>query len=120
MKDSNYSFSDGLLGMIREERGGVRVFDWNKAAEIIRDRKPTLAEAGLEGDWAYTGGVIYEDGEIIKDSYTYLASDWAVPTLVLNDEESVECWVYMDESDFNHDTKWPECAITILNSSKGE
>ena len=37
----------------------VMVFDWDKAAEIIKKRKPTYAAAGLRQDWENTGGLIY-------------------------------------------------------------
>ncbi len=43
-----------------------KVFDWKKAAEIIRDEKPNRASAGLAGDWEYTGGDIYRDGKMSR------------------------------------------------------
>ena len=33
----------------------LMVFDWDKAAELLRGRNPSYAEAGLKGDWEYTG-----------------------------------------------------------------
>lgn len=66
-------------------RGKERmVFDWNKAAELIRERKPIEASAGLREDWEYTGGIIYKKGVPVTDSYTYLSSTWAVPELKLD------------------------------------
>ena len=29
----------------------VMVFDWNKAARIIKEQNPKIASAGLSGDW---------------------------------------------------------------------
>lgn len=54
----------------------LMVFDWKKAAEIIRDERPSEVEAGLAGDWGRTGGVIFSGGRIVDDSYTYLASGY--------------------------------------------
>lgn len=90
------------------------VFDWDKAAALIAERKPREAGAGLSGDWEYTGGQIYADGKPITDEYTYLASTWAPPELSL-DGEMVECWKWAAETpDWNSDTKWPESARAIL------
>lgn len=36
----------------------VMVFDWDKAAQIIKERGATEASAGLESDWEWTGGDI--------------------------------------------------------------
>lgn len=95
-----------------------RVFDWDKAAELIRERKPKQAGAGLSGDWEWTGGTIFEDGKPVTDSYTYLESNWATPELEL-DGETIDCWRYVDETDgWNADTKWPESALKILEAVK--
>ena len=92
----------------------LMVFDWNKAAEIIKDRKPKVAFAGLCGDWEYTGGIIYEDGKIITDSYTYLASTWAIPELDV-DGEIISCYKMKHEVPrWDSDTKWPVSARKIL------
>lgn len=92
----------------------LMVFDWNKAAEIIKDRKPKVASAGLCGDWEYTGGIIYEDGKIVTDSYTYLASTWAIPELDV-DGETISCYKMQHEVPrWGSDTKWPVSARKIL------
>ena len=91
----------------------IRVFDWHKAAELIRDRKPEHASAGLAGDWEWTGGTIYRGGKPVTDDYTYLASNWAIPMLDIDFEE-IECWTYADESGWDSKTKWPQSAIDIL------
>lgn len=49
------------FAMGEANRGKERmVFDWDKAAEIIRDRKPKWAIAGLQRDMEWTSGMIYE------------------------------------------------------------
>ena len=93
-----------------------RVFDWDKAARIIREKQPREASAGLRDDWEWTGGTIYEDGHPVRDDYTYLASNWAIPELTL-DGETMECWTWEDETKWDADTKWPKSALKIL---KGE
>lgn len=95
-----------------------RVFDWDTAARIIRERKPEEASAGLAGDWEYTGGAIYRDGKPVPkgDTYTYLASNWAGPELML-DGELQDCWRYVDECGWDEHTYWPESALAILNEA---
>ena len=85
----------------------LKVFDWIKAAEIIRDEKPTNVSAGLADDWEYTGGKIYLEGNIVEDDYTYLASTWATPQICV-DGEYRDCFVMEAE------TKWPDEAKAIL------
>jgi hypothetical protein len=92
-----------------------RVFDWNKAAEMIRDHKPNVAVAGLQNDMEYTGGEIITDGKPNIEDYTYLASNWATPVLVLDNGSEIDCWMYEDESPgWDAHTKWPESALKIL------
>ena len=91
------------------------VFDWDKAAEIIRERKPRWAEAGLKGDFENTGGLIYDEGHPVTDDYTYLASTWARPVIRLGecedaDEyyEDIPCFKMQHEvPEWNDKTKWP-------------
>jgi hypothetical protein len=97
-----------------------KVFDWNKAAELIRDRRPEVASAGLSGDWEYTGGTIYQNGAPDNDSYTYLASVWATPELDL-DGDVVPCFVMEDAvpAEWGDDfagIKWPKSALAILEA----
>ena len=90
------------------------VFDWNKAARIIKERKPKLAEAGLRDDWEWTGGTIYKDGKPIKNDYTFLASTWAVPELKV-DGEIIECYKMQSEvPEWGSESKWPMSSISIL------
>lgn len=90
------------------------VFDWDKAARIIAERKPMIAEAGLRNDWEWTGGTIYKNGKPVHDDYTYLASTWATPELNIG-SEIIDCYVMKSETEWDSDTKWPESALAILN-----
>ena len=95
----------------------LMVFDWDRAARLIRERKPECASAGLRSDWEYTGGTIYEDGKPVMDDYTYLASTWAVPELDM-DGEIVECYRMQHEvPQWDENTKWPYSALTILSEA---
>lgn len=90
------------------------VFDWDKAARLIKERNARSASAGLRNDWEWTGGTIFVDGKPDKESYTYLASTWATPELLI-DGETIDCWRYANETpDWNHETKWPESALALL------
>ena len=106
----------GAFMMGEANRGKERmVFDWDKAARLIAEKKPHRAWAGLRGDFCNTGGMIYEDGELESDPFLYLASTWATPELDL-DEESVECYRMESETPgWNECTVWPESARNILN-----
>ncbi len=96
----------------------TKVFDWHKAARIIRERSPRNASAGLAADWEYTGGTIYVDGDPVKGSGCYLASIWATPQLDI-DDEIIDCWI-LDTPETNPEawdasTEWPDSALTILS-----
>jgi hypothetical protein len=96
----------------------LMVFDWEKAARLIVERKPEVASAGLCSDWKWTGGEIWRDGVPVTDSYTYLASTWAVPELDL-DGDVVECFRMESECPtWNSDTKWPESALAIVRGEE--
>lgn len=93
------------------------VFDWDKAAEIIKDKKPATACAGLRDDWEWTGGVIYTDDEPVFDDYTYLQSNWATPELEI-DGTIIECYRFKSEvPEWDESTKWPESSLKILNGA---
>ncbi len=116
----NDAYAKAMAMAARADRAAAagarhKVFDWDKAAELIRLRKPKSVEAGLTEDWSYTGGTIYEDGRVVLDSYTYLKSNWATPVIVLDGEEA-ECWRYRDETEWDSHTKWPASALHILNT----
>lgn len=97
-----------------------KVFDWIKAAQIIRDRKPTEAVAGLSADMEWTAGTIYRDGKPVPsdESPTYLSSTWATPVLVLDDGEEIPCFLPKpDAPGWDSDTSWPPEAIAELTKS---
>ena len=95
----------------------LMVFDWDKAAGILAMRNPDEAVAGLQDDYEYTAGTIWRSGKPVMDEYTYLASTWAHPMLIIGDEE-IECWRYKSEApEWNSETKWPKSAIDIVKKA---
>ena len=95
------------------------VFDWAKAAKLIKEKNPQFVMAGLKDDWEWTGGEIFVDGEVIKNDYTYLQSTWAIPQIMI-DDEIIDCYVMSSERpEWNAETLWPEEALDIL-FGKGE
>lgn len=125
MKESNLSFAEGFLGIQSKAAAGrpQKKFDWDKAALIIKEKfsvNPDLvAEAGLQGDWDYTGGEIFRRGKPTNEDYTYLSSNWATPTLVLHytsdwDDDEIECYTEDTESRFDAESKWDEISLDIL------
>jgi len=96
----------------------LMVFDWDKAAQIIKEKGVDSASAGLSGDWEYTGGEILIEGKPISkdDTYVYLASTWATPELKI-DCEIIDCFKMQSETDgWDADTFWPESALKILTA----
>ena len=112
--DTMSAFANGQSG--RDNNDPMMVFDWDKAARLIKERRPKSASAGLRSDWEYTGGSIFENGKPVPkvDTYTFLSSIWATPELDL-DGDIVECFIIDENSDWNEHTYWPESALTILN-----
>ena len=94
----------------------MMVFDWDKAATIIKKEGYKEASAGLAGDWSWTGGEILKDGKPIpqEDTYTFLSSTWATPELEI-DGYIQDCYKMASETDgWNSATYWPDSAIAIL------
>lgn len=105
-----------MMRGIAEATGQMeKIFDWDKAAELIRTVKPTTAEAGLVEDFGCTGGIIYEDGEIVKDAYAHLSSIWATPGMYM-DDVWYDCYVTEDRNPkgWDCDTMWPQSAVRII------
>jgi hypothetical protein len=95
----------------------LKVFDWEKAARLIRERSPESVWAGLSGDWKWTGGKIYGDGRPVpkENTYTYLASTWATPEIDI-DGEVMGCFKMQSETPgWDSSTYWPKEALEIIN-----
>lgn len=129
MKQSILSFADGFTdgrGQRAKLAGKpMMTFDWDAAAQIIKDevtKHPDLvAEAGLQGDWAYTGGIIFQKGFATNEHYTYLSSNWAQPTLILSwdrsEQKEIPCCIKEEDSRFESDSKWDDISLQILGNN---
>ena len=112
--DSLSAFAMGQSNQHKEQK----VFDWDKAATLIKGSKARTASAGLSGDWEWTGGEILKDGKPIprEDTYVFLSSCWATPELELNGD-IIECYKMQSEvPDWDAHTYWPQSALDVLNS----
>lgn len=102
----------------------LMVFDWDKAARLIKESGCEEAAAGLQSDWEWTGGNIFTDGKPNFDDDTYLASTWAVPQLEIYKGEwskTVDCYKMQSETPgWGSDTKWPDSALAILGEGGAE
>lgn len=110
--DSFTAFAVGEANRGKE----TMVFDWDKAARIIKKRNAQTASAGLKGDWEWTGGEILRDGKPVpkEETYTYLASTWAIPELDV-DGKIIPCFKMKHElPEYDSDTYWPQSALNIL------
>jgi hypothetical protein len=92
----------------------LMVFDWVKAAKMIKEHGVKDAYAGLQSDWEYTGGIILDCGKIPTESCTYLASTWAIPEIEI-DGEKYDCYIMQpDRPDWDSGTFWPDEAKKIM------
>lgn len=107
------AFAMGMVNRGKEPK----VFDWHKAAQLIKESGYKDADAGLSEDWFWTGAAIFRNGEVIKEHNAYLSSTWATPVIRIDGVEH-ECWKMESETDgWNAHTSWMQSAIDIL---KGE
>lgn len=96
-----------------------KVFDWEKAAKLIKSFNPKEARAGLSRDWEWTGGPIFRDGKPVpaSDTYTFLASVWATPELDL-DGDIIDCWRPIEDMPgWDAHTYWPPEALAIIGAT---
>lgn len=111
----------------------MKTFDWHKAADILRERQPQEADAGLEEDWNWTAGCIWEGGKPRKKDKNrplggpYVVSSWATPVLRIHGENgehvTIPCFVDLDAPGVKdpgwsnrQDTMWPPSARRRLRS----
>ena len=102
-----------------------KVFDWDKAVDLLIEHKAQTAWAGLQHDLEWTAGTIFKDGKPLLepgdlDGPPYLASIWAIPILVIDGTE-YDC--YMEARQLQElgkmwtaDTYWPEESLAKYNA----
>ena len=110
-----------LATLKRSKKYKMKVFDWHKAVRIIKKHNVKNASAGLAEDWSYTSDFILKNNHPVlsTDTYTYLASIWATPVLLIEDaDEAIECWCWEDHCDWNAETLWPKSALMLFMEGK--
>ena len=95
----------------------MRVFDWDRAARRLVEVRAKSASAGLAEDLEWTCDRILEDGEPMHDGWTFLASTWATPTLIMDGCEEDCFLVEPHHRGWGSDTKWPASALAILKAA---
>ena len=113
--DSFQAFAMGQANRDKE----LMVFDWERAARIIKERGAQEASAGLSCDWEWTGGAILANGKPVakNDTYVYLASTWATPELSI-DGEIIKCFRMQSETPgWDSGTYWPPEALALLGAT---
>lgn len=104
------------FGLGEANRGKpLMVFDWHKAVDLINANSYKNCGAGLEGDFEWTSGNILVDGKVELYDYTYLASTWATPQLIVYADsesyeilETIDCYVMDNETEWSSGTKFPK------------
>lgn len=99
------------------QHDGLMVFDWHKAAKLIKKKKATYAHVHLEGSEVNNGWIFY-DGSYEHDEVgvDHLASTWATPMLEIGDEDAIPCFIISDrrEGGWDANTMWPDSAKKII------
>lgn len=115
---SNYDFWDeNAFNKGRANKSSpVMVFDWAKAARKIRELNPKIAKMGLDGDFAQTAKIIYENGEVVINDYIRTSSTWATPLLIL-DRKVFICFYTAPKDTWSN---WTESTINILKGKDDE
>ena len=115
--DTMSAFIQGQINLDRPRK----IFDWLKCVQLIKEHNIKNATAGLESDLEWTSGTILEDGKIKEADFIYLASTWATPILIDDDNwEEYPCYIMEDNNPYkwDSDTVWPEEARKELSKSR--
>ena len=108
--DSMQAFANGEANHGKE----LMVFDWEKAVNLINENGYKNCGAGLKDDYGWTAGNILTNGKPVTNDYTYLASTWATPQLIVCSDDGyeivheIDCFVMQSETSWGSDTKFPE------------
>lgn len=59
----------------------MKIIDWKKVSQFIKERKPVEVSAGILNDWFWTASTVYENGKWSRKgkAAAYVTSDWATP-----------------------------------------
>ena len=111
-----------------KEEVKFKVFDFDKAAQIIRDKakeyenKHIQYSASFKNDRSIMSDIYFEHPS--EDIDSILKSIHDTPILIIQEYytgkiiDTIECWNYSDVSRFNEVQKWDEESLKILNNGK--
>lgn len=93
MSKGYIGFAEGILygEYIGNSPSTMKYMDWNKAEQICKDHPNSVIYAGLQEDWGYTSGKIFDCGTFYNGGDLFDQSKWATPILDVDGEE-IECW----------------------------
>ena len=93
MSKGYMGFAEGILygEFLGNSPSTMKYMDWNKAEQICKDHPNSVIYAGLQEDWGYTSGKIFDHGKFYDGGILYDQSKWATPILDVDGEE-IECW----------------------------
>lgn len=90
------------------------IFNWVKAAELIKINKAETVYAGMKEDWSCTADTIVLNGEMYNGT-PFTTSDWATPSILIEDV-FIPCYLKVDTK---YDAKiWTHRAIQRFNYHK--
>lgn len=69
----------------------MKYMDWNRVEQICKEHPDSVIYAGLQEDWGYTSGKIFDNGVFYNGGDLFDQSKWATPILDVDGEE-IECW----------------------------
>jgi hypothetical protein len=98
----------------------LKIFDWDKAAQLFNKKPDEIALAGLASKQEWTGYIIYGNGKPRTNFRARLASTCATPVLFW-DDEFIPCYKMQHEvPDWGEDTIWPQSALNILKGGSSD
>lgn len=109
-------------GMFSYPLSHFKVFDWQRAVQILKENKIQNAWAGMEEDWEDTFAQILEDGKPVIEGLNshnlYLVSIHATPVLTTDSLGIIECYRKGDQvsKEWIKESTWPEVALAAFNA----
>ena len=123
--DDMLAYAMGLANRGKEQM----VFDWDKAARIIKERNIDCAAAGLKDDFEWTGGCIFKDGnslpaatvhELNKLKEYLHKNNYSVETKYYDDINGFWCMRSIDCQDYDLSWNIQPDIILVLSCPSGQ
>ncbi len=97
--------------------GYVRAFDWDKAAQILLDKQPKRAIAGILENMLQQSSVIWENGQPLEAHTDFKGSSLNGTSVLFVDGELMECWHLLPDNPFVRliVNQWPMPVVEHFN-----